>query len=82
MYGLCRKSSCVYASDDTGDIIQTMVLIEVLGVRICEILSKYGHVIKLPKGISGFSDKAVENIGAEISFNMSKIPSKKPLSGK
>ena len=61
------------------DIDQTTVLIDELGVKIREVLSKYDNAIELLKEIPGFSDKVVEDLVAEIGFDMSKFPSEKHL---
>ena len=61
------------------DIDQTTVLIDELGVKIREVLSKYDNAIELLKEIPGFSDKVVEDLVAEIGFDISKFPSEKHL---
>ena len=61
------------------DIDQTTVLIGELGAKIREVLSKYDNAIELLKEIPGFSDKVVEDLVAEIGFDMSKFPSEKHL---
>jgi transposase len=61
------------------DIDQTTVLIDELGAKIRDVLSKYDNAIELLKEIPGFSDKVVEDLVAEIGFDMSKFPSEKHL---
>ena len=61
------------------DIDQITVLIEELGARIREVLSKYDNAIELLKEIPGFSDKVMEDLVAEIGFDMSEFPSEKHL---
>ena len=61
------------------DIDQTNALIEELNSKIRDVLSKYENAIELLKEIPGFSDKVVEDLVAEIGFDMTKFPTEKHL---
>ena len=61
------------------DIAKTQELVSELSERIKVILSKYENAIELLKEIPGFSTKVVEDLVAEIGFDMSHFPSEKHL---
>lgn len=61
------------------DIDQTQKLIDDMSSRIKKLLSKYDNAIELLKEIPGFSTKVVEDLVAEIGFDMSPFPSEKHL---
>ena len=61
------------------DIAQTQHIIASLSDRIKQVLSKYENAIELLKEIPGFSDKVVEDLVAEIGFDMGHFPSEKHL---
>lgn len=61
------------------DITKTEELVSELSDRIKTILSKYENAIELLKEIPGFSTKVVEDLVAEIGFDMSHFPSEKHL---
>lgn len=61
------------------DIDQTQELIDDISSRIKKLLSKYDNAIELLKEIPGFSTKVVEDLVAEIGFDMSPFPSEKHL---
>ena len=61
------------------DISQTQHIIDSLSERIKQVLSKYENAIELLKEIPGFSDKVVEDLVAEIGFDMGHFPSEKHL---
>ncbi len=61
------------------DIKQTQDLVAELSERIRKILSKYENAMELLKEIPGFSNKVVEDLVAEIGFDMGHFPTEKHL---
>ncbi len=61
------------------NIDHTQALIESINQRIKSSLSEYENVIELLKGVPGFNQKTVEDLVAEIGFDMSVFPTEKHL---
>ena len=61
------------------NIAHTQALIESINQRIKSALSEYENVIELLKGVPGFNQKTVEDLVAEIGFDMSVFPTEKHL---
>lgn len=61
------------------DIDQTQTLIDELSTRIKSILSVYDNAIERLKEIPGMSTKVVEDLVAEIGFDMEVFPTEKNL---
>ena len=61
------------------NIAHTQTLIESINQRIKSALSEYENVIELLKGVPGFNQKTVEDLVAEIGFDMSVFPTEKHL---
>jgi transposase len=61
------------------NIANTQKLIEAVNQSIKSALSEYDNVIELLKGVPGFNNKTVEDLVAEIGFDMSAFPSEKHL---
>ncbi len=61
------------------DIAQAEEMIADLSEQIKDILSKYDNVMEALKEIPGFDTKVIEDLVAEIGFNMSPFPSEKHL---
>jgi transposase len=61
------------------NIANTQKLIEAVNQSIKLALSEYDNVIELLKGVPGFNQKTVEDLVAEIGFDMSVFPTEKHL---
>jgi transposase len=61
------------------NIAHTQKLIESINKRIKSCLSEYENVIELLKGVPGFNQKTVEDLVAEIGFDMTVFPTEKHL---
>ena len=61
------------------DIASTEAVIESLNTRIKDMLSVYENVLDNLKAIPGLSKKTVEDLVAEIGFDMSAFPTDKHL---
>jgi len=77
--GVMSENTIMFLGIIRKNIDHTQALIESINQRIKSSLSEYENVIELLKGVPGFNQKTVEDLVAEIGFDMSVFPTEKHL---